>query len=66
MDCVIEILLRDTDAGTVERKTGDIMNVVMDGFKGRSREDFAASADAHAALASMSGGIAKVRVCKIG
>ena len=65
MDCVIEILLKDTDAGTVERKVGDIMDLAADGFKGRERVAFDASADALGTLASMSGGTAKVRVCKI-
>ena len=65
MDCVIEILLKDTDTGTVERKVGDIMDLAADGFKGRERVAFDASADALGTLASMSGGTAKVRVCKI-
>ena len=65
MDCVIEILLKDTDTGTVERKVGDIMDLAADGFKGRERVAFDASADALGVLASMSGGTARVRVCKI-
>ena len=65
MDCVIEILLKDTDTGTVERKVGDIMDLAADGFKGRERVAFDASADALGTLASMSGGTAKVRVCKV-
>ena len=65
MDCVVEILLKDTDAGTVERKVGQIMDLAADGFKGRERVAFDASADALGVLASMSGGTARVRVCKI-
>jgi hypothetical protein len=65
MNAVIEILLSDTSEGAVERKVGDIMDLAADGFKGRERVAFDASADALGVLASMSGGTAKVRVCKI-
>ena len=65
MNAVIEILLSDTSEGAVERKVGDIMDLAADGFKGRERVAFDASADALGTLASMSGGTAKVRVCKI-
>ena len=65
MNAVIEVLLSDTSEGAVERKVGDIMNIAMDGFKGRERVAFDASADALGTLASMSGGTAKVRVCKV-
>ena len=66
MDCVIEILLKDTDPGTVERKVGQIMDLAADGFKGRSREDFTASAETQAAVEAMDGGTARVLVHKIG
>ena len=65
MNAVIEILLSDTSEGAVERKVGDIMDLAADGFKGRERVAFDASADALGVLASMSGGTARVRVCKI-
>jgi len=65
MDLVIEILLRDTHNSEAERKIMDIMDLASDGFKGRERVAFDASADALGVLASMSGGTAKVRVCKI-
>jgi hypothetical protein len=65
MDCVVEILLKNTDPGTVERKVGQVMDLAADGFKGRERVAFDASADALGALAGMDSGTAKVRVCKI-
>ena len=65
MNAVIEILLSDTSEGAVERKVGDIMDLAADGFKGRERVAFDASADALGALAGMDSGTAKVRVCKI-
>ena len=65
MDLVIEVLLKDTNDAAAERKVGDIMNVVMDGCKGRERVTFDASADALGTLAGMDGGTAKVRVCKV-
>ena len=65
MNAVIEILLSDTSEGAVERKVGDIMDLAADGFKGRERVAFDASADALGTLAGMDGGTAKVRVCKI-
>ena len=40
------------DLSGYERKVGDIMNVAMDGFKGRERVAFDASADALGTLAS--------------
>ena len=49
----------------MERKVGDIMDLAADGFKGRERVAFDASADALGALAGMDSGTAKVRVCKI-
>ncbi len=65
MDCVIEILLKDTSPGAAEHKVGQVMDLAADGFKGRERVAFDASADALGTLAGMDGGTAKVRVCKI-
>lgn len=66
MDCIIEIALNNTNAGTVERLVHDVMDLVSgNGFKGVSREVFAAGVDAHAALARITNGQATVRVCKV-
>jgi len=66
MNAVVEITLNDTNTGTVERLVHDVMDLVSGhGFKGVSREVFAAGADAHAALARITNGQATVRVCKV-
>ncbi len=65
MDLVIEILLKNTHNSEAERKIGRVMDLAADGFKGRERVAFDASADALGMLAAMNSGTAKVRVCKV-